>query len=69
MDPTKLTILIVPGSFSEYGIYNPFLAQVRNQGFTAFAVKLPSTQKRFPVSYCTQKLFRSMRAKELRLTK
>ncbi|KAL1657035.1 hypothetical protein SLS61_000075 [Didymella pomorum] len=53
MDPTKLTILIVPGSFSEYGIYNPFLAQIRNQGFTAFAVKLPSTQKRFPLPPAT----------------
>ena len=53
MSPTKPTILIVPGSFSEYGIYNPFLAQIRNQGFTAFALKLPSTQKRAPLPPAT----------------
>lgn len=49
MSPTKPTILIVPGSFSDYGIYDPFLAQIRAQGFTAFALKLPSTQKRYPL--------------------
>lgn len=53
MSPTKPTILIVPGSFSEYGIYNPFLAQIRAQGFTALAIKLPSTQKRWPLPPAT----------------
>jgi alpha-beta hydrolase superfamily lysophospholipase len=53
MSSTKPTILIVPGSFSEYGIYNPFLAQIRAQGFTALALKLPSTQKRYPLPPAT----------------
>lgn len=53
MSSTKPTIVIVPGSFSEYGIYNPFLTQIRGEGFTAFAIKLPSTQKRHPLPPAT----------------
>ena len=53
MSSTKPTIVIIPGSFSAYGTYDPFLALIRNEGFTALAVKLPSTQKRHPLPPAT----------------
>ncbi|XPS70465.1 hypothetical protein M3J09_002681 [Ascochyta lentis] len=48
MSPSKPTIVIIPGSFSVYGAYDPFLALLRAQDFTALAIQLPSTQKRHP---------------------
>lgn len=53
MSSTKPTIVIVPGSFSAYGVYDPFLAKIRGEGFTALALKLPSTQKRHPLPPAT----------------
>ncbi|KAH6637963.1 Alpha/beta hydrolase fold-1 [Boeremia exigua] len=53
MSPAKPTILIVPGSFTSYGIYDSFLDLLRAQSFTAFAIKLPSTQKRHPLPPAT----------------
>ena len=55
MSPTKPTIVIVPGSFSAHGAYDPFLALLRAEGFTAVAVNLPSTQKRMPLPPATLK--------------
>jgi pimeloyl-ACP methyl ester carboxylesterase len=55
MSPTKPTIVIIPGSFSAYGAYDPFLALLRAEGFTAVAVNLPSTQKRMPLPPATLK--------------
>ena len=53
MVPTKPTIVIVPGSFTAYGAYDSFIALLRAQGFTALAIKLPSTQKRHPLPPAT----------------
>ena len=53
MATSRPTIVIVPGSFSAYGAYDPFVALLRAQGFTTFAVKLPSTQKRHPLPPAT----------------
>lgn len=53
MSPSKPTIVLVPGSFSAYGVYSPFLALLRAQGFTALAIQLPSTQKRHPLPPAT----------------
>ncbi|KAH7399607.1 Alpha/beta hydrolase fold-1 [Pyrenochaeta sp. MPI-SDFR-AT-0127] len=47
------TILIVPGSFSSPGAYDGVVALLRKQGFPAFAVQLPSTQKRMPLEPAT----------------
>lgn len=49
----KPTIVIVPGSFSAYGVYEPFVKIIRDKGFSAFAVQLPSTQKRHPLPPAT----------------
>ncbi|KAF2626922.1 alpha/beta-hydrolase [Macroventuria anomochaeta] len=49
----KPTILIIPGSFSAYGAYDPFLTLLRAEGFTALAIKLPSTQMRHPLPPAT----------------
>ncbi|KAF1840403.1 alpha/beta-hydrolase [Cucurbitaria berberidis CBS 394.84] len=43
------TILIVPGSFAGPGIYDNIVTLLRKQGYPAFAVQLPSTQKRMPL--------------------
>jgi len=53
MAPTNPTLLIIPGSFSKYGAYDPFLALLRERNFTALAVALPSTQKRYPLPPAT----------------
>lgn len=53
MAPTKPTLLIIPGSFTKYGAYDSFLALLRARSFTALAVALPSTQKRYPLPPAT----------------
>lgn len=49
MPTTNTSIVIIPGSFSKYGAYDPLLTLIRAQGYTALAVQLPSTQKRHPL--------------------
>lgn len=53
MATKKPTIVIIPGSFSGSGLYNPFLSLLRAQGFTAVAIDLPSTRKRHPLPPAT----------------
>jgi triacylglycerol esterase/lipase EstA (alpha/beta hydrolase family) len=50
MSTTKPTILIVPGSFSPSSQYSTLITHLRNLGFPAFALQLPSTQKRMPLA-------------------
>ena len=53
MFSNKPTIVIVPGSFTAYGVYDNFLKMIRDKGFSAFAIQLPSTQKRHPLPPAT----------------
>jgi pimeloyl-ACP methyl ester carboxylesterase len=47
------TILIVPGSFSPVTQYDSVVAHLRSANFPAFALQLPSTQKRMPLAPAT----------------
>jgi alpha-beta hydrolase superfamily lysophospholipase len=50
MSTTKPTILIVPGSFSPSSQYSTLITHLRTAGFPAFALQLPSAQKRMPLA-------------------
>jgi hypothetical protein len=50
---SKPTILIVPGSFAPPHIYKPTIEHLRNAGFPAVALQLPSTMKRMPLPPAT----------------
>jgi alpha-beta hydrolase superfamily lysophospholipase len=53
MSPTNPTILVVPGSFSPSTQYASLITHLRAAGFPAFAIQLPSTQKRMPLPPAT----------------
>jgi pimeloyl-ACP methyl ester carboxylesterase len=46
---TKPTILFVPGSFAPPTIYKVTIEHLRNAGFPAVALQLPTTVKRMPL--------------------
>jgi hypothetical protein len=50
---TNPTILIIPGSFAPASIYDPLVALLKERGFPAVALALPSTQKRMPLPPAT----------------
>lgn len=47
------SIVIVPGSFSEKGAYQPFVNAIRAKGFPAVSVDLLSSQKRLGLEPAT----------------
>jgi pimeloyl-ACP methyl ester carboxylesterase len=53
MSTTKPTIVIVPGSFSPSNQYDTLITHLRSASFPAFALQLPSTQKRMPLPPAT----------------
>jgi pimeloyl-ACP methyl ester carboxylesterase len=53
MSTPKPTIIIVPGSFAPPTIYSTTINHLRDAGYPAVAIQLPSTTKRMPLEPAT----------------